>query len=382
MQIINLNINKKTEIPLLHVKQGDTGRTFQAVLFDGDESYSVPAGAVFSVWYSGTGGAGNYTTLDGRSAFAVDGNTVTVELSPKMLACKGGGLMCIVMNSSDGTQLGLWNIPYFVEGVPGSEGADAQSYFDAFAEVVAHALEASKQAQDAVDNLKTDTTLTVSGKPADAYAAGEALAGKAPAGFGYGETLGVYDTADNTFTARMDSLLTRMGNNTTCQIQIKDATFDYNTYVAKVWKLTSNYAVVEAVSYAGHKAIRRKHYDPSLGYGVWEPWEWENPPMRQNVEYRTTERCWGKAVYTKVVNFGHLPNAAAKSVEIGIHASEVVRSAEDILTDNGYSVASPYFLEDGTFVLKHLFYSTFLQIITTRDCSGYSAKFQIWYTKD
>lgn len=40
--------------------------------------------------------------------------------------------------------------------------------------------------------------------------------------------------------------------------------------------------------------LRRRCHD-----GVWQPWEWENPPMAVDVEYRTTERIDGKAVYKK-----------------------------------------------------------------------------------
>lgn len=35
--------------------------------------------------------------------------------------------------------------------------------------------------------------------------------------------------------------------------------------------------------------------------------EWINPPMEVGVEYRTTERHFGKAVYTKTVSLGTLP---------------------------------------------------------------------------
>ena len=47
--------------------------------------------------------------------------------------------------------------------------------------------------------------------------------------------------------------------------------------------------------------------------GVWQPWEWVNPPMEAGVEYRTTERYGGKPVYVKLLNFGTLPNSTSKS---------------------------------------------------------------------
>lgn len=46
------------------------------------------------------------------------------------------------------------------------------------------------------------------------------------------------------------------------------------------------------------------------------PWEWVNPPMESGVEYRTTERFWGKPVYYKIVDCGQI--ADNKQVEHGI----------------------------------------------------------------
>jgi hypothetical protein len=39
--------------------------------------------------------------------------------------------------------------------------------------------------------------------------------------------------------------------------------------------------------------------------GVWQPWEWVNPPMLPNVEYRTTERFNGKPVYKYYLHYGY-----------------------------------------------------------------------------
>lgn len=40
--------------------------------------------------------------------------------------------------------------------------------------------------------------------------------------------------------------------------------------------------------------------------GAWEAWMWENPPMQEGVEYRTTELWNGKAVYKKLHKIGYL----------------------------------------------------------------------------
>lgn len=48
----------------------------------------------------------------------------------------------------------------------------------------------------------------------------------------------------------------------------------------------------------------------------WQPWEWVNPPMELGIEYRTTERFWGRPVYYKIVDCGQI--ADNKQVEHGI----------------------------------------------------------------
>ena len=55
----------------------------------------------------------------------------------------------------------------------------------------------------------------------------------------------------------------------------------------------------------------------STGPVEWHPWEWEHPPMELGVEYRTTERHKGKAVYVKRINFGGFGDAD-KIVKHGI----------------------------------------------------------------
>lgn len=67
--------------------------------------------------------------------------------------------------------------------------------------------------------------------------------------------------------------------------------------------------------------------------------EWLNPPMVLGVEYRTTERWMGKAVYAKLVNFGALPNATVASCEHGASATYIVRCTGAM--SNGSSL--PYY---------------------------------------
>lgn len=50
--------------------------------------------------------------------------------------------------------------------------------------------------------------------------------------------------------------------------------------------------------------------------GVWQPWEYVNPPLANGVEYRTTERLNGATVYAKLVSIGALPNNGTAVIAI------------------------------------------------------------------
>ena len=132
MQAIHLDISKELEPVKILAKQADIGRKFMAVITDNAEPYRIPDNVTLTVWYSGTSGEGNYTKIGEKSAFAVSGNTITVELITQMLLNKGGGKLCLVMNAADGTQLGMWDIPYITEGIPGADSEEAKQYFTAF----------------------------------------------------------------------------------------------------------------------------------------------------------------------------------------------------------------------------------------------------------
>lgn len=164
MKKYHLDLSIKSTPPFLHTKQGDVGRKFQAVITDCGEAFQIPDGVALSVWYSGTSGEGNYSMIGDKSAFTIDGNTVTVELINQMVTNAGSGSMCLMLHDATGSQLGMWNIPYVVEKLPGSESEAAQQYYTAFSE--------------AASQMVTDTTLSLAGRAADARAVGIAIADK------------------------------------------------------------------------------------------------------------------------------------------------------------------------------------------------------------
>ena len=112
--------------------------------------------------------------------------------------------------------------------------------------------------------------------------------------------------------------------------------------------------------------------------------EWVNPPMTVGVEYRTTERYQGKAVYTQLFEFGALPNKTDKSCTLptATKATDMVRyegkmkygdRRYDLRGVNGIAIA---------FLNCSPTSNAYFWITTNEDMSAYTATIQVWYTRD
>ena len=125
--------------------------------------------------------------------------------------------------------------------------------------------------------------------------------------------------------------------------------------------------------YSGNGYVLERH----RVNGTWEEWGWKNPPMVAGTEYRTTERWQGKAVYTKMVSFGTLPNNANKTVAHGTGATKMLRVAG---TFSNETITLPYHYNGSS---ADIFVNTtHIYAVTNYNASGHSAYVQIWYTKD
>lgn len=111
-----------------------------------------------------------------------------------------------------------------------------------------------------------------------------------------------------------------------------------------------------------------------LEAGVWQPWEYLNPPMQIGVEYRTTERYLGKPVYVKVVDCGNLPASGLKNIAHGIANCKPIHVYGEMSNGNTlpYTVGTTYSISaDGIYI----------QIYVTGDFSQHTVKATIKYTK-
>ena len=75
------------------------------------------------------------------------------------------------------------------------------------------------------------------------------------------------------------------------------------------------------VDYTKAVHIRRKKEN-----GVWLDWEWENPFLDIDIEYRTTERFLGKPVYVKSVRIESIAANSGESRGISYGATRVLRA--------------------------------------------------------
>lgn len=206
-------------------------------------------------------------------------------------------------------------------------------------------------------NTWTPTATEVGARPST-WMPTAAEVGAAPAGYGLG---------GNT-TRLLDA--NAIGNTGfyLCDTNMPDNNWWYGVHV----QYHANYACQEFCRYnsSDYRIFRKKIN------GTWTEWEWVNPPMALGVEYRTTERYKGKAVYTKLINFGYLPNATIGSIQIGAGATLVFRC--EGVTSNGYTLPRHYNGDDIDLCAD----LGWILITTNKDYSSKTADIQIWYTKD
>mgnify|MGYP000340880433 FL=1 len=127
-----------------------------------------------------------------------------------------------------------------------------------------------------------------------------------------------------TYCAKVDAVLDAMPDKTAKLVRAYPPAVYGNagTTISLLYKGDANYAVLSNIGSAdaglcGWRMFKQR-YPSSSSPAVWMPFEWEHPPMRTGIEYRTSERYNGKPVYAKAINFGQAPNATYKDVSHGI----------------------------------------------------------------
>lgn len=191
-------------------------------------------------------------------------------------------------------------------------------------------IELSQSGSTTTLSVPTDAVPTEdSTKPVQSGGVLAALSNKAPAGFGFGDAVQSIETTSagesyETYCAKVDAVLDGMPDKTAkLVLAYPPAVYGKaGTTISLLYKGDANYAVLSNIGSAdtalcGWRMFKLR-YPSSSSPAVWMPFEWENPPMKIGVEYRTTERYDGKPVFVMAVNGGAFPDNSSKIIEVQI----------------------------------------------------------------
>lgn len=112
--------------------------------------------------------------------------------------------------------------------------------------------------------------------------------------------------------------------------------------------------------------------------------EWVNSPRVTGVEYRTSERWRGKAVYEKIIDFGALPNTGYRSTLHKISGIESVVDVRGVAAGSGgfgYSIPLGYTNSSGIGSIDIYVNGSSVIISATTDWSTSSGYVLLKYTK-
>lgn len=191
-------------------------------------------------------------------------------------------------------------------------------------------IELSQSGSTTTLSVPTDAAPTEdSTKPVQSGGVAAALANKAPAGFGFGDAIQEIATASaeesyETYCAKVDAVLDAMPDKTAKLVRAYPPAVYGNegTTISLLYKSDANYAVLSNIGSAdaglcGWRMFKLR-YPSSSSPAVWMPFEWEHPPMKIGVEYRTSERYNGKPVFVMAVDGGVFPNSSSKTIDVQI----------------------------------------------------------------
>jgi hypothetical protein len=189
--------------------------------------------------------------------------------------------------------------------------------------------------------------------------------------------LGTFAT-ETALETSLNNLFNTMGNNEARAVRFVLSSIGDWTWVGTLFRSSNTYATLDVVSGIGNHLSRSTK---TLSAGTWTALEWDNPPMVLGVEYRTTERFNGKAVYAKLFDIGELPTNSHKKVAHGLTKTAVV-SLYGASTNGKYYFPSSYTDAASDHSVDLYINSTDIIISTVSSWVGVYGYVVVKYTKD
>lgn len=345
---ITINLNNPGQRQRIYASVGDSGtRAVEVKLITNDGDWHIPDGVSCVIRFAKADGhQGVYYSLpDGSNAWTVSGNVLTCVLAEQVLTCPG--IVEVSAMLAHGTErLGVFGFDIHVAHDAMAELEASSDYFS---------IESLEEINAAFAEITSD------------------LGRKAPAGYGLGGTNGAVVTDANNATNNGWYTVYNGGTN------LPGTSFGGSIHV-KAFPANN---IIQHLYYTGHGGgeCRRICVD-----GVWGQWEYIAPALYVGLEYRTTERYMGKAVYTLLVDLGTLPVSENKYVYPSIPNNATIVSIAGIATDGKYYYPFPLANANGVrgviftaFDANNQFY---VCVRANQDCSALTAKVEIKYTKD
>jgi hypothetical protein len=157
--------------------------------------------------------------------------------------------------------------------------------------------------------------------------------GAAPAGYGIGKLENYSCASDADVDRILDEQIADMEDQSFKRFVLSFTTTTNFTgggghYYVDIYRMEPTYATITVKSYiAGGRTLQRVWTKESNETSATlKPWEWENPPLKVGVEYRTTERFLGEPVYAKLIDFGSLPSNGGSSYSyVADYLCDIVR---------------------------------------------------------
>lgn len=404
---INTDLLIKGPAQEIYAVQGDRYTRKVTLRLHANKVPWTPAGSVGILirYQKPDGTGGTYDTLPtGEKAWEQSGNEISFLLAPQMLTVPGRITLQVEL-SQGGSILATFPMEVVVEKDAAAEVAQSQDYVswqDRLERRLADTLTQLKESgafDGATPQLEigtvftlpegsqanavlrgtatnpildlylpqgakavVDSTLSHAQEAADAKAVGDALAQKAPGGYG----LGAGAITVSTFNYAGGNGFIEGAN---------DAPYHSSwTGVNVAFGADHVHGYQEIVDVLSSPNVKARRYKVN---GQWGPWEYENPPMLFGVEYRTTQRWNGKAIYTMLIDCGNI--TAGGCCSLPYTCTRTIRYAA---TDGIGTLPFIYESMDNPFTCwSTLTHDQHLYIYDTKNDS-HPIKCQVWYVKD